>query len=320
MNQEQYAALTSREKFCTPVSVSQLENQTPRTLLYGYTCDRNTWHVYLENDHIHCLLYKGNVAISHTAGHSGGVADNQGYIPNKRLYPEHCDYEFCKLLMAADCSLPFTTFSEEKEMSGSYAGTLFDPDQMQKAVFVPPPKVDYPILAKAIQTQAAHEVGATLVQESDRMYTSADKADVLQDAIEDICEEVTVRPSRVDLFAEALRHPDEYVLDVLQETRVLPFSAMTTSIQSAFFSGGIADAVVLVENFETQIQQVTARVSTDTVANLEVIRIRNDEGLNLVLTKCPNRDIYLVLMQMFGSPETFDRRVARRLALLSPAN
>lgn len=36
-------------------------------------------------------------------------------IPDKRLYPDACDAEFCGLLMRKGALLPFTTFNDKRE-------------------------------------------------------------------------------------------------------------------------------------------------------------------------------------------------------------
>lgn len=75
-----------------------------RTLLYGYTCDRKTFHVYLKDKEIHTVFYdisyeeKDPNPIKMAEVH---VMSNRDYIPDKRLYPEACDYQFCKLLLAS---------------------------------------------------------------------------------------------------------------------------------------------------------------------------------------------------------------------------
>ena len=48
------------------------------------------------------------------------VEYNYKYIPDKRLYPETCDYEFSKLLKADVESLPFTVFNDYREVSDFY--------------------------------------------------------------------------------------------------------------------------------------------------------------------------------------------------------
>lgn len=130
-----FAQLNKLEQALTPpvVSVEQLADRTPRTLLYGYDTERHTWHVYLDEDgHIHRLLYDvGDTPLMHAAGPAGGCIENRQYVPNKRLCPESCDYEFCMLLRQTGESLPFTGFDAALDarrragLNNGYAGKTF---------------------------------------------------------------------------------------------------------------------------------------------------------------------------------------------------
>ena len=114
----------------TPFSAKDLSPFVKdRTLLYGYTCDRKTFHVYLKNMEIHTVTYN--------VDHSGNkprpnnmteisVLSNRDFVPNKRLYPEACDYAFCKLLKNANIYLPFTSFNENRPKKDFYGFTLQD--------------------------------------------------------------------------------------------------------------------------------------------------------------------------------------------------
>lgn len=94
-----------------------------RTLLYGYTCDRKTFHVYLKDMEIHVVTYftdySGNtpkpVNLSEVF-----IKSNEDFISNKRLYPETCDYHFCKLLKRKGIHLPFTTYNEKRPKTDFY--------------------------------------------------------------------------------------------------------------------------------------------------------------------------------------------------------
>lgn len=52
------------------------------------------------------------------------VQSNQDYIPDKRLYPERCDYAFCKLLKRKGLYLPFTAFKDDVPKLDFYGFTL----------------------------------------------------------------------------------------------------------------------------------------------------------------------------------------------------
>jgi hypothetical protein len=132
MDLVQYKLLQQTPAKPPVVGVEQLVDRTPRTLLYGYTAERHTWHVYLDEDgQIHRVMYDhDDEVLMHTSGPTGYCSENVHYIPNKRLYPESCDFEFCQLLTKTGERLPFTTFDaayDERRRAANYgfAGRTF---------------------------------------------------------------------------------------------------------------------------------------------------------------------------------------------------
>jgi hypothetical protein len=118
MYKEEYEILTEKVSERT-IIISDLVNDLDRTLLYGYTCDRDTWHVYIKQNCIYTVIYeyeKEPVQVE--------VNKDEDYIPNKRLYPECCDYEFCKLLKEKGVYLPFTTWQDRDEKKIYYGKVL----------------------------------------------------------------------------------------------------------------------------------------------------------------------------------------------------
>jgi hypothetical protein len=104
-----------------------LADQTPRTLVYGYTCDRDTFHIYLGADGINKVVYRfaqpASVLIEHKHEREGlQLAE---CVPNKRLYPEMCDFAFCVLLKARGVELPFTTWNDRR-VERRFHGQLLD--------------------------------------------------------------------------------------------------------------------------------------------------------------------------------------------------
>jgi len=95
----------------------------PKTLLYGYTCNRETHHVYQDHaGRIHIYVYQKNLGEPETSIHevdvSGeGIATLDDLVPNKRLYPQHCDHDFCLYLKDQGVHLPFTTWEEPRKRS-----------------------------------------------------------------------------------------------------------------------------------------------------------------------------------------------------------
>ena len=107
-----------------------------RTLLYGYTCERKTFHVYLKDEKIYVVVYCNDYSTPKTKPRNMvqiRVTSNHDYVPDKRLYPERCDYEFCRLLKEKGIELPFTAYSDEVNLDREYYGfTLEDVEGVVK--------------------------------------------------------------------------------------------------------------------------------------------------------------------------------------------
>lgn len=87
-----------------------LENNTPRTLAYGFTTDRETFHAYLAEDgNVVRVIYDHDGLLVDIKTEVDGLLMTE-CVPNKRMYPERCDFEFCQLLMARQVYLPFTMY------------------------------------------------------------------------------------------------------------------------------------------------------------------------------------------------------------------
>jgi hypothetical protein len=88
--------------------------------LYGYTCERKTFHVYVKNEQIYTVVYDTEYsrAVPKPVNmRQIEIKSNHDYVPDKRLYPERCDYNFCLLLKEKGVNLPFTHWSEPVEIA-----------------------------------------------------------------------------------------------------------------------------------------------------------------------------------------------------------
>lgn len=54
------------------------------------------------------------------------INSNDDYIPEKRLYPEICDFNFCEMLKKIGYNLPFTSWNDVRPVSKFYGLTLED--------------------------------------------------------------------------------------------------------------------------------------------------------------------------------------------------
>lgn len=116
MTKEQYEfliKLPADSKIDTDLSTED------RTLIYGYTCDRETFHVYIKDEKVHIVRYKYKGDLTELPVFSAARC-----VPNKRIYPETCDYEFCCFLHNEGVTLPFTTYNEERPQQTFYGRIL----------------------------------------------------------------------------------------------------------------------------------------------------------------------------------------------------
>ena len=126
MDRNQFEALcaptqTERRSIRLDASAYSSDVQgSPRTLLYGFTCDRATHHVFQDEfGHVHLYVYRNNYQAPETplrqVDVSGeGVGSLEEIVPDKRLYPQHCDYDFCRYLKKQGIHLSFTTWEEQR--------------------------------------------------------------------------------------------------------------------------------------------------------------------------------------------------------------
>jgi len=106
------------------ITAFNLNNLQDRTLLYGYDCARITHHVYLKNRKIYAVVYDYNKELV-----INNIHKNEDYVPNKRLYPARCDFEFCCILKDKGIYLPFTTFTTSEmgaKPDGVYYGRILN--------------------------------------------------------------------------------------------------------------------------------------------------------------------------------------------------
>ncbi len=126
MNEAQLLAVRSVTLIREPsISISQLqaEDMHTGTVLYGYTVERDTWHVYLQDGLIHRYIYDyHNETIDHQARDSWPMAE---LIPNKRTYPQYTRYEFAMILARAGLQITFANWQEPMPNRLEWAGRVF---------------------------------------------------------------------------------------------------------------------------------------------------------------------------------------------------
>ena len=106
------------------LNVGHLQNTSDHTLLYGYTVERNSFHVYLENGEVVICIYKtGNPTPLYYYKDSRHILNL--LVPNKRVYPETCDVDFCHLLISSGINITFTAYDSTREPR-KYYGDVFN--------------------------------------------------------------------------------------------------------------------------------------------------------------------------------------------------
>lgn len=105
------------------VTVDTLEDQSDRTLLWGYTVERYSHHVFIKDGELRMVVYGSNVEEPFVM--KRGSIPVLEIVPNKRLYPDACDLEFCNRLLEMRVNPPFTTFRFDRPAS-KFHGKTFD--------------------------------------------------------------------------------------------------------------------------------------------------------------------------------------------------
>lgn len=124
MNALQYETLTGTiQPEPQLANAKGLYNQAPRTLLFGYTGDKDTVHVYLVDGTIHKVVYnfKGHL-IEHKSQAQGLLFSECAAV--KRLYPEACDFEFCSVLKRRGVHLSFYNWNDKREPAAFHGKRL----------------------------------------------------------------------------------------------------------------------------------------------------------------------------------------------------
>jgi len=104
------------------IGVADLNNRSDRTLLYGYDVGRDSFHVYLRDGLIHLVKYRSTEP-PHFTRSDVFFEDGHDLVPNKRVYPESCDFEFfCALRVRG---IPFAMRNFDPERAERLEGHTF---------------------------------------------------------------------------------------------------------------------------------------------------------------------------------------------------
>lgn len=107
MNKEEFKILTTSIDSKNLITVDRMVNKEDRTLIHGYTCERHTFDVELIDGVIEVWVTPFGEKPKRVE-----VKSNHDFVPDKRVYPDQSDFEFCMLLQQSGIDIPFTTFQE----------------------------------------------------------------------------------------------------------------------------------------------------------------------------------------------------------------
>jgi hypothetical protein len=113
VNKEEFETVQAGIDFALMIYASDFTGPD-RTLLYGYTCDRDTFHVYLKDSYIHRLVYTYDGEVKEYAWHKAWHPTRM--VPDKRVYPHATDAAMAKRLNAAQVDVPYLPFDEEADL------------------------------------------------------------------------------------------------------------------------------------------------------------------------------------------------------------
>ncbi len=125
MNSKEYQLLAIAQIRKPVLKGQDLSNRDDRTLIYGYNVARQTFHVYLRAGVIHRVTYRDGKLLEHKT--EAEITYDHFYAPEKRAYPERCDFEFCLALTLRGVEIPFTTFDAQGgNLEGQYFGLTLE--------------------------------------------------------------------------------------------------------------------------------------------------------------------------------------------------
>jgi len=114
MNKREFKELQAHADRPKRLRAYMLANRSPRTLIYGVTHVRHTFHVYLSDDQkLHLVTYDDDNFLQRHQ--TEAELELEEYEPTKYAYPEACDYEFTTLLQRIGIEPTFLPYQEREE-------------------------------------------------------------------------------------------------------------------------------------------------------------------------------------------------------------
>jgi hypothetical protein len=116
MTEQEYKELQDIRFKGNSISYHELPEGYEGTLVYGYTCERNTFHCYAKDGEIHIHIYDYNdYTVYYTVGESVSISST---TPDKRVYRQDSQFFFLKLLVEKGHDTFSLTESNSEESLG----------------------------------------------------------------------------------------------------------------------------------------------------------------------------------------------------------
>lgn len=110
MTEEEFDRVTEIENISQYITIEDLKASDIPTgrILYGFTFDRHGFAVYFDGYEIRVIIEYSDGEVEEVV--CGERVQCNDCVPKKRVYPQHTNFEFCKLLIERGQYIPFTTY------------------------------------------------------------------------------------------------------------------------------------------------------------------------------------------------------------------
>lgn len=123
MTKEDYEKYKNTSAKSTVSMADMSDPSAAKTLLYGYTLDRYSFHVYTLGDgHIYLYIYKYEGKTFHYR--KAKSFDMRDLVPCKRTYPSATDFEFASFFKKNGIDISFTSLDDREQVD--FYGEIYE--------------------------------------------------------------------------------------------------------------------------------------------------------------------------------------------------
>ena len=115
------------------VTAAQFASGGDRTLIYGYTAERDTFHVYVQDGRLHRFVYRQYVdAFIVVSYESAQSMHGTNMVPGKAIYWRRSDFDAVWFLAVLDVYMHFKESGPaviERTEKPQFEGVVYDPEK-----------------------------------------------------------------------------------------------------------------------------------------------------------------------------------------------